>query len=65
MIRRKSRWRSKTYWVNLAVLLLAAAEAKLSLLQPSMRADVYGWAAFILPLVNLALREMTSTGVGK
>ncbi len=61
----KPRWKSKTYWVNLLILALAGAEMQLNLLQPALPVNVYALLAFLLPIVNVALREVTSTPVGK
>lgn len=60
----KKHWlKSKTILVNLATALLVVVEAKLSLLQPHLRAELYAWIAFLLPLVNTALRFVTSASV--
>jgi len=55
----KPWWRSRTLWVNAAVLLLAAAEAHLGVLQPLLGLDVYAMLAFALPLANALLRALT------
>lgn len=56
----KPWWKSRTLWLNLMVLLLAAAEAKLQMLQPVLKVDVYTWLSFGLPLLNLVLRTVTA-----
>jgi len=61
----KSRRRSKTYWVNLFILVLAGAEMQLSFLQPLLPVNVFQLLAFLLPIVNLVLREFTDRGVGR
>ena len=56
----KPWWKSRTLWLNLLVLVLAAVEAKLQLLQPVLKVDVYTWLSFVLPLLNLVLRTVTA-----
>lgn len=60
----KSRWKSKTYWVNALLLVLFALEANLHLLQPLLAVNVFQLAAFVIPFVNFILREFTNRGVG-
>jgi hypothetical protein len=59
----KSRLRSKTHWVNLLVIVLMGAETQLNLLQPLLPVNVFALVAFLLPLVNMVLRELTARGV--
>jgi len=59
----KPWWRSKTVIVNLVVLVLAGAESQLNVLQGVLPGNVYTWLAFALPIVNLALRAVTTQGV--
>jgi hypothetical protein len=59
----KPWWRSKTVIVNLVVLMLAGAESQLNVLQGVLPGNVYTWLAFALPIVNLALRAVTTQGV--
>ena len=59
----KSRLRSKTHWFNLFVIALMGAETQLDLLQPLLPVNVYALVAFLLPLANLLLRELTDRGV--
>ncbi len=61
----KPRWKSKTYWVNGAILALAGAETQLHFLQPALPMNVFSVFAFALPVINLVLREFTSTPVGR
>ncbi len=56
----KPWWKSRTLWLNIVVLALAAAEAKLQILQPVLKVDVYTWLSFVLPLLNVALRSVTA-----
>lgn len=55
----KPWWRSRTLLINAAVLMLAAAETQLQVLQPLMPVNVYSLIAFGLPLVNALLRVIT------
>lgn len=61
----KPWWKSKTLWFNAVVLMLAAAESQLNVLQGALPGGLFAWLAFVLPVVNAALRFITSTGVGK
>lgn len=55
----KAWWRSRTLLINGVVLVLAAAEAQLQLLQPLLPVDIYSLVAFGLPVVNALLRVIT------
>lgn len=59
----KPWWQSRTLWVNAIVLALAAAEDHIGLLQPVLPVNVYQLIAFALPVVNAALRIVTTQGV--
>jgi hypothetical protein len=59
----KPWWKSRTIWLNLLVLLLAAAETQLHMLQPLLPVNVYALVAFCLPLVNLAMRAVTQQAI--
>jgi hypothetical protein len=59
----KPVWRSRTLWLNAAVMALAVAELRLGLLQPLLDVDVYALIAFVLPVANAALRLSTTTPV--
>lgn len=61
----KPRWQSKTYWVNGLVLALAGAETQLHVLQPLLPVNVYTIFAFLLPILNMILREFTTAPVGR
>lgn len=61
----KPWWQSRTLWVNVVVLMLAAAEAQLGLLQGVLPGGLYAWVAFALPVANAGLRLVTTTAVGK
>ncbi|MDP2008221.1 MAG: hypothetical protein Q8K45_21325 [Rubrivivax sp.] len=56
----KPWWKSKTVWANALVLLLAAAETQLNVLQPLLPVNVYALVAFVLPVLNLWLRGVTA-----
>lgn len=55
----KPWWRSRTLWLNALVLMAAAAETRLQLLQPLLPLNVYSLVAFGLPLLNVLLRLVT------
>lgn len=59
----KPWWKSKTLWVNAVVLMLAAAESQLNVLQGALPGGLYVWLAFVLPVANAALRFITSTAI--
>lgn len=61
----KPWWRSKTLWVNAAMLALAAAETQLNVLQGVLPGGLFPWLAFALPVINAALRFITSTALGR
>lgn len=61
----KPWWKSRTLRVNAVVLVLAAAESQLHVLQGVLPGGLFAWLAFGLPVVNAALRFITSTAVGK
>ena len=55
------RWhKSKTLWLNVVVVVLALAESQLNILQPVLPVNFYAMVAFGLPLLNAALRLITS-----
>jgi hypothetical protein len=56
----KPWWKSKTLWLNVVVLVCAAAETQLNVLQPLLPVNVYGLVAFGLPLLNVLLRTVTA-----
>ncbi len=60
----KSRLASKTHLVSLAAIALAGAELKLGFLQPLLPVNVYMLISFLLPVVNMILRENTDRAVG-
>lgn len=59
----KSPLQSKIIVVNLITLLLGAADQTLSLLQPSMRTEVYGLALLALTTANMLFRLYTTQPV--
>ena len=62
---RKPWWRSRTLWINAAVLALAAAETQINLLQGVLPGGLFPWLAFGLPVLNAALRFITAQGLTK
>lgn len=61
----KPWWKSKTLWINLLALMLAAAESQLNVLQGALPGGLFTWLAFALPVVNAALRFITSTALAR
>lgn len=61
----KKRARSKVYWVNGVILALAAVEANFQALEPLLPVSVWQVLAFLVPVVNLVLREYTHQAVGE
>lgn len=61
----KPWWQSRTLWVNALVLMLAAAESQLGLLQGALPGGLHTWLAFALPVINAGLRFVTTTAVTK
>ena len=59
----KPWWQSRTIWLNVGVALFAAAEAQLHWLQSLLPVNVYAVIAFGLPVINMALRAVTSQAV--
>lgn len=62
---KKKWWKSKTLWINGALLAMAAAETQLNVLQPMLPVNVYSVMAFVLPVVNAYLRFVTTQAIGK
>jgi hypothetical protein len=56
----KPWYRSRMLWINLAAMLVAAAADNWSTLQPVLPAHWYAWFAFALPILNVALRAVTT-----
>ena len=61
----KPWWLSRTLIVNALLLSLAAAESQLQVLQPLLPVNVYALLAFVLPIVNAALRVVTTQPLGR
>ncbi|MGO1000854.1 DUF7940 domain-containing protein [Lysobacter sp. CA196] len=60
----KKPWhRSWTLWVNLLAAVLVALESGLDVLRQIVPGDFYLYVALVLPLVNAALRVVTSQGL--
>ena len=56
----KRWWRSRTVWFNVAVAVFASLELSLGTLQPVLPAGWYAMAVIVVPLVNIALRRITT-----
>lgn len=52
----KRWWRSRTVWFNVAVAVFASLELSLGVLP----AGWYAMAVIVVPLVNIALRRITT-----
>lgn len=61
----KPWYTSKTLWVNTLAAVLVALEATTGALKPLLPVDLYTSLAVALPLVNAALRVITTQGIGK
>jgi hypothetical protein len=59
----KPWYQSKTIVINAAVLALGVAEQQLGLLEPVLPVPLWQVIAFALPVINTALRVITSQGV--
>lgn len=56
-------WQSKTLWFNAICAALATLEASTDLLKPYVGNGLYVALAVALPVVNAALRVLTTQGV--
>ena len=61
--RSKPWFHSRTIWLNAVVAGLAIAEAKLNILQPLLPVNFYAAVAFGLPVLNAAMRIVTTMAV--
>lgn len=59
----KPCWKSKTLWFNAIILMLAAAESQLHVLQGVLPGGLFAWLAFGLPVFNAALRLISSSAI--
>lgn len=59
----KRWWQSKTIWLNIIVGGLASLEATTGMLEPFLPQHWYVAVAVGLPVVNVALRTITTQGV--
>lgn len=59
----KAWYLSKTLWLNALVLALAAAESQLNVLAGHLPGGLFAWLAFTLPVLNAALRLISSTAL--
>lgn len=61
----KPWYASKTIWINTAAAMLVALEASTGALKPLLPVDLYTTIAIALPMINAALRVVTTQGIGK
>lgn len=59
----KNWYQSKTLWFNAIVAGLVAIEGSTGVLQPYLPANFYSIITFALPVVNAALRIVTTQGI--
>ena len=59
----KPWWQSRTIRLNVAVAALAVAESQLHVIQPLLPVNFYAAVAFVLPVINAALRIVTKQAV--
>lgn len=59
----KKWYKSKTMWFNLLVASMLLIEQNINLLQPLLPINLYALVSFIVPLVNMWLRVVTTNGV--
>lgn len=59
----KPWWRSKIVWLNLLAATVLCAAQNITALQGVIPDEVYKWAVFALPVVNLWLRAVTTHGL--
>lgn len=59
----KPWYKSKTLALNVAVVTLTVAEAHFNLLQPLLPVNFYAAVAFFLPVINAALRLITTQAI--
>lgn len=60
----KSRLKSRTHLINLAIMALAGAETQFHFIQPLLPVNVYALFSLLLPVTNMVLRENTDRAVG-
>lgn len=56
----KPWWQSRTLWVNFASGVGFALEIHYRALRPLVSPEVYQWLAILIPVVNAALRAITT-----
>ena len=59
----KPWWQSRTIRLNVAVVVLAVAESQLNIIQPLLPVNFYAAVAFALPIINAAMRIITTQAV--
>lgn len=57
----KPWYKSRTLWVNSFAAVLVAVEASMQLIQPHIPVNFYAVVAVVLPVVNAALRVITTS----
>jgi hypothetical protein len=60
---KKIWWKSRTLWFNAIASGLLVLESKTDVLQTVLPVDFYTIVAVVLPVVNAALRVITTTGL--
>ena len=61
----KKWYKSKTILFNLISMMLIGAEANFALLQPMLGDSAYGVTLFVITMVNIGLRTITTSAVTK
>lgn len=61
---RKHWLKSRTLWVNTLAAVLLAAESSLQILQPVVGDKFFMIASFVLVLVNVVMRSLTTMAIG-
>ena len=55
--------KSRTLWINATAAALVALEAGTGMLQPHLPVNLYTAVAVVLPVINAALRVLTTQAV--
>lgn len=61
----KPRVKSKTHWFNVSALLFSAAAVNLPALEGVVGREFYQVALFVIPAVNMVLRELTKEPIAR
>ena len=59
----KQWYQSKTMWLNIGVGISAALVMYLPLLEVAIPAKAYGIMLFVVSILNVGLRKITTTGI--